>query len=110
MRDVAFVHCLEYYTKIENRDLTEKPCMNILMPYHFGQLMTCTKSWHIFFPAHIPLKPIFASPEPWIESVQEPNDFFMLQFFTKEHIYVGVDAFQFPQKAPLEMLGKAEKQ
>ena len=29
---------------------------------------------------------------------------------TKEHIYVGVDAFQFPWKAPLEMLGKAEKQ
>ena len=26
--------------------------------------MTCTKSWHIFFPAHIPLKPIFCSPEP----------------------------------------------
>ena len=45
-----------------------------------------------------------------IEIVQEPNDFFMLQFFTKEHIYVGVDAFQFPWKAPLEMLGKAEKQ
>ena len=64
MRDVAFVHCLEYYTKIENRDLTEKPYMNILMPYHFGKLMTCTKSWHIFFPAHIPLKPIFRSPEP----------------------------------------------
>ena len=48
MRDVAFVHCLEYYTKIENRDLTEKPYMNILMPYHFGKLMTCTKSWHFF--------------------------------------------------------------
>ena len=22
--------------------------MNILMPYHFGKLMTWTKSWHIF--------------------------------------------------------------
>ena len=41
-----------------------KPYMNILMPYHFGKLITCTKSWHIFFPAHIPLKPIFRSPEP----------------------------------------------
>ena len=35
---------------IENSNLTEKPCMNILMPYQFRKLVICTKSWHIFSP------------------------------------------------------------
>ena len=67
---------VQYYQQCRKRHLAflvqilygkikkSKPCMNILMPCHFGQLMTCTKSWHNFFPAHIPLRPIFASPEP----------------------------------------------
>ena len=53
---------VQYYQQCRKRHLAffvqilygkikkSKPCMNILMPYHFGQLMTCTKSWHIFFP------------------------------------------------------------
>ena len=36
--------------KVNMYRCTGKHTMTILMPYHFGKLMNCAKSWHICFP------------------------------------------------------------
>ena len=54
----------KYTQKFQNCNFLEKPCINILVTYHFGKLITCPIHWYIQNPAHSKIKYYFASPEP----------------------------------------------
>ena len=55
----------KYTQKFQNCNFLEKPCINILVTYHFGKLIICPIHWFIQNPAHSKIKYYFASPEPW---------------------------------------------
>ena len=54
----------KYTQKFQNCNFLEKPCINILVTYHFGKLITCPIHWYIQNPAHSKIKYYFPWPEP----------------------------------------------
>ena len=56
----------KYTQKFQNCNFLEKPCINILVTYHFGKLIICPIHWFIQNPAHSKIKYYFASPEPCV--------------------------------------------